>query len=141
MTQLSKASAVAIVVMLVLSLTACPKGNREKALIYMRDFQVALESVQDAEIAAHKQGFVSDGDHVTFQGTIVKIAVFGKAANEALRRGNQDVVTQLDAALAQLDELQTAGLLAVKNEQTRASLSALLLTVRIIITSAKVEAQ
>jgi len=136
-----KAVPILIVLALVLSAAACERGNREKALLYMRDFQVSLEAVQDAEIAAHQQNFVSDSDHATFQGYVVRIATYGKAANNAIARSNQDTLVQIDAALGEIDELQTAGLLAVKNQQTRASLSALLLTVRTILTSVKVELQ
>lgn len=127
--------------LMLMGLKAC-EDWRENAAIYMRDYAEALASVQNAEIDAHRLNYVSDVDHRSFQSAVLKLSAYGKAANSALRFGGRGVALgQIDAALKELDALQSKGLLGVKNEQSRAAISALVLAVRGILTGAKVQLQ
>lgn len=115
---------------------------REKAAIFMRDYATTLEAVQNAEIDAHRANYVSDVDHQVLQNYVLKLAVYGKEANDAIGRGNrQGAIVQIDLALADLDRLQKQGLLGVKNPESKAAISALVLSVRGVLTGAKVQLQ
>lgn len=128
-------------VLMLMGLKAC-EDWREKSAIVMRDFAQALESAQNAEIDAYRANYVSRPDHEQFQAKVLTLATYGKAANDAIGRGNRrDALMQIDLALGDLDSLQSKGLLGVKNPQSKAAISALLLAVRTVLTGAKVQIQ
>lgn len=135
---LRKSTLLGLVVLLALTLTAC-ENWRERAAIYMRDFQVSLEAVQDAEMDVFAAGYISAADHMAFQKQVIRIAEYGERANEAIRAGNrQSTILQIDLALRDLDAMQREGLLAVQNDQSKAALSGLILAVRGVLTGARV---
>lgn len=131
--------AVAVLSLLLLPLAGCTDKQLKQASVTIRDFAVALESFQNAEIAAHSSGFIADADHLAIQGAIERIATYGQSAVQAIRvaKSKPQAIDAIDAALAETDKLLNQGLLAVKNEQSKAAISALVLTVRGVLVTTK----
>jgi len=136
-----KAFSVALVLLLAIAVSApsCSDSSLRQASVVINDFANSLEKVQDAEIIAHNQGFVSQSDHVAIQATIENLATYGQSAVTAIRvqKSKVGAIAAIDSALVEIDKLLNKGLLGVKNEQSKAGLTALILAVRGTLTTAK----
>lgn len=136
---LKRKATISVLITLVLLTAACSDSQLRRAAVFMRDFAVGLESTQLAEIEAHKASYVSDADHKQIQAGIQRVAELGKEVNDAIRIAKSKVqaIEKIDLALQQLDAVLQKGMLGIKNDQSRAGFSALILSVRGVLIGAK----
>lgn len=124
-----------LVLPLLLLLVACNDKFRQAAQA-VNDYSIALSAFQEAEITAHSQGFVDDATHKSIQGAVVKLGQGGQALSTAIRttKSTPGTVAAVNAALDASNTLINDGLAGVKNPQTKASLTALVLGLRAPLT-------
>ena len=129
---------VALALLLLIS-AACNDSQLRQASVVIRDFAVSLEQVQIAVETAHAHGFISDADHRAFEKAFDQIAAYGQKAVTAIRvaKSKPKALEAIDAALVETDKLLKEGLLGVKNENSRAAVSALILAMRGVLLTAK----
>jgi hypothetical protein len=103
---MKRVSLFAIAVLAIIGATGCPSSTQS-----LKDFRVALAAVQQGEITAHQDGFISDADHKSNELIIEDVAQAGLAADEALLvlKSNTGATAALTQALTDLDQLNTIG--------------------------------
>jgi hypothetical protein len=133
---LARIAVALLVVSLAVGMAGCPKAKQ--AAIIMRDFSVALEKVQNAEIIVHASGGISDPDHQNNQAWIEQIATAGRDANDALQAGqNASGLEALDRVLVTIDTLDRDGVTRIKNPDKQLLMSALIGSLRGVVRTAQ----
>ena len=89
---------------------ACAAATKQQAVYKMalvsESYAVALQRLQAWEISQNRSGLINLADHIVWQKRIEKLALAGKAANDALRAAQlPGVQQQARAIVAILDEL------------------------------------
>ncbi len=89
---------------------ACAAATKQQAVYKMalvsESYAVALQRLQSWEISQNRSGQINQADHIVWQKRIEKLALAGKAANDALRAAQVPAVQQQARAIvAILDEL------------------------------------
>ncbi len=127
------------VLLLPLAFASCPPGRRAdriRKLAQAADaFSMAVKSFQQAEITAHAQGLVDNAEHAAIERALIDVANAGRELDAAIRvayaaGGRPQAQAAIAAALDSLDRLLAEGVLHVKNDNTRASLQALILAAK-----------
>ena len=106
-------------------------------------YAVALQRLQQWEIGQHRAGLVSEPDHVVWQRRIERLALAGKAANDAIRASQlASVQQQARAILDIVDELIAEQVIRFSEAQ-RMTATLILESVRtaVIIWSATLDVQ
>ena len=125
---------------------ACSTTNLQKAATINKDFATAEVAAQQAEIAFHKPctapsvpygcGTIDDSEHAMLQRDFLTLATCGKAVDAGLTAGDKagttKAITTCSNALASAINQGAAG---IKNPNTQASVTGLLLTAQTILTS------
>jgi hypothetical protein len=97
-----------VLLALSLALSGCASASvaqqRYRLALVSDTFATTLERLQTQEVAWHRAGLVSADDHAAWQRRIVRVAVAGKALNEALR-AEPDAHTVADRARVVVDLL------------------------------------
>lgn len=113
-----------VLVLLCVSLTACasaPASKQDTArrlALVSESYAVALQHLQAWEISQHQNGSVPDADHVVWQRRIERLALAGKAANDAIRASQiASVQAQARAILDVLDELVAEQVIRLNDSQ------------------------
>jgi hypothetical protein len=123
-----------VMLALILANLGCSDKYR-KAAEAARDFAVAVQAVQQAEIALHSQGMVDDQEHLQFEGLLVNVASAGKQVDSVILQASKggNVEAALDAAIQSTNSLLQDGTLHIKNPQAKAQLSAVLLGAKALL--------
>jgi hypothetical protein len=136
-----------LIAVLALSLSGCAAWNKgtvtHKVVASQHSFKAVVQAFQDAEIAEHDKGFVSNDLHVQIQGGIQKVALAGVDLDTALASGATATTLKpkLDAIYALLDSINTQGLIPITNPTTKATLEIALDQVKVIIDGALTQLQ
>jgi hypothetical protein len=102
-----------VLLALALSLGGCASSNvaqtRYRLALVSDTFATTLERLQQQEIVWHNAGRIAPEDHAAWQRRIVRIAMAGKALNDALRAepGAQSVADRARVVVDLLDDLIT----------------------------------
>lgn len=129
---------VAMLVVVALLTAGCPADQQRKAAIAMRDFSVGVKAFQQTEIALFQQGKVEPDIHQRIQQGFLHLSTTAPQIDAAIKANNKAaMLAAIDAGLADTDGF-LADIGAVKEPQTRASLQALVLSLRTILANGKV---
>jgi ABC-type uncharacterized transport system auxiliary subunit len=102
-----------VLLALSLTLSGCASSNvaqtRYRLALVSDSFASTLERLQQQEIAWHQAGQINAPDHAAWQRRIVRVAIAGKALNEALRAepGATPVADRARVVVDLLDDLIT----------------------------------
>ncbi len=131
-----------VVSLLVLSLigVACSEKKIKRASVAIRQFAVSLEAVQTALTEINDAKFLDDNDYEAAQDVLYDVAVAGQEAGQAIKvaKDSKLALVHIESALGSVDRLLNEGVLRVKNEERRQSLTALVLTLRGAIVTVQV---
>ncbi len=110
----------------------CDQGKLKRIAQAADGFALTVRSFQQAEIAAHAQGLVSQEEHVAIERALLDVANAGIELDSAIRlaQSKPKASAALQAALASLDRLLNEGVLHVKNPKGRQNLEALLFSAK-----------
>ena len=127
------------VLLLALLTAACTDRQMRQASVAIRDFAVGLEKTQEAVGIAHDSRFISDSDYRAIQKAIGEVAGYGQEAVTAIRvaKSKPDAIAAIDKALEATDRLLKAGQLGIKNDNTKVAITAIILSVRTTLVTAK----
>lgn len=126
---------VVALVLLAAFTTGCASTNvaqtRYRMALVSDTYASALERLSNQEQAWHRAGQVSAADHATWDRRITRLAVAGKAVNDALRgEANANTVADRARVVAELlDDLIAEQVIRLSHEQQN--------TARILIESAR----
>ena len=117
---------------LILMGAACEDDKFRRASLAVNDFTIGLQAFQEAEIAAHNQGYVDHPTHRVIQEAVAKAAQASLVMTQAIRntRNSPGAIGGIKAALDATQSLLDTGLAGVKNPQTKSQLQALVLGIR-----------
>jgi hypothetical protein len=110
----------------------CEQSKLKKVAQAADGFSLAVKAFQEAEIAAHQQGFVDDQEHHEIQAALADVARAGLELDSDIRAA-RDVRTARGAmgqVWTSVDNLYTGGVLHIKNPKARQDLEALLLAAK-----------
>lgn len=120
---------VSAVLVLAIALTGASCDQKRAAAVALNDFASALVAFETGEIAAHKDGFVSDQEHQQIQVVVKQVAQAGSTLTTTLKN-SQDPTTAITSAIDAVAKLNDAGVLHVKNQETKTKLTALVLALK-----------
>lgn len=114
---------------------ACLTANYAKAGHLAKDVAASVLVAQQVEIQAHRSAYIDDADHKAIQAELVQVADAGVALDKAINQnqsasGAFEQITVLRKLLSDLSNNKLSG---IKNETTKVSLQAALLTVQTIV--------
>lgn len=101
---------------------ACNKYHT--AVVVEHDFTVAVKSFQDGETALFQAGNITAVEHKNIEGKVAQVAVVGQAVNTLITSNatKQSVGAETKLLLAAISDLNTNGVLQVKNPQSQKNL-------------------
>ena len=111
-----------IPVMLLTQAYACNKYHT--AVVVEHDFTVSVKAFQDGETALFQAGNVSLAEHQAIEAKVAQVAVIGQALNSLITSNatQQSVAAETKLLIAAVNDLNTSGVLQVKNPQSQANL-------------------
>ena len=102
---------------LALCLTGCPSATLQKAAQASQNAAIIVQGMETAEIAAHNQGLIPDGDHQFIQEQVLNLAAIGKTVDSCIGSAgnNQAASVCINTALSQVEQIQANGGLYLKS--------------------------
>lgn len=112
----------AIAAFIACSAFACNKYHT--AVVVEHDFTVAVKSFQDGETALFQAGNISAAEHQAIEAKVAQVAVVGQNLNALITANatKQSVGAETKLLLAAINDLNTNGVLQVKNPQSQQNL-------------------
>lgn len=114
-----KHASIALVAIAVL-LMAGFSCNSKTAAVASRDVAASVKAFQTAEISLHKQGKVSDAEHINLQRYLIAVGTAGKAVDQCIRIGRG--AGCVDIGLSASTDLLNQGVLPIQDAQTKQQL-------------------
>lgn len=106
---MTRLAAVVLAALLAVGCASAPASKQQtihRLALVSESYAVALQRLQAWEIGQQRAGTISPADHVVWQRRIERLALAGKAANDAIRASQlTGVQLQARAIIAVLDEL------------------------------------
>ncbi len=109
--------------------------NLAQAAKVMKSYRISLKAFQDAEVATHDGGFISDAKHQHIEADIEKLANFGIDADKAILASDKATALQdVNNALDVLTEIETNDVTAIGDMQKRALVEVAVAGVKNLVT-------
>lgn len=107
---------------LALPLTGCPASQQQQAAQAADNAAIALLAAQNVETAAHKAGLISAADDLFIQTQFNSLAVIGTTADSCIKNANTtgSAILCLNTAINGVDQINSAGGLALKSATSQA---------------------
>lgn len=126
-TRIARGTTIAGVIALAIILSACPKGT--KSLATASD--AISHSLLNAQVAAKQavqSGVITAQDDLDFEGYVAAVAQAGMILDQGIRANEsaKDIQSKVDSFLNAFNQLQNAGLLKIKNPQTKLMISTII---------------
>jgi outer membrane lipoprotein SlyB len=124
-----------LAIALTLPLAGCAaRGPYHAAVVVEHDASSVVQALQQAEITEFNAGRISASEHQTLEAGIQKVALAGVALNNALSAGVPTSITgALNAFVQTVTDLNTSGVLSIKNQQSQQILTTSINTLKAII--------
>lgn len=108
--------------LLAMSLTGCPASQQVQAAEAVDNAAIALLAAQNVETAAHNQGLISAPDDIFIQTQFKSLSVIGTTADSCIGSANTtgSAITCLSTAINGVDQINSAGGLALKSPTSQA---------------------
>jgi hypothetical protein len=111
--------------LLVLPLTGCPANSGtqlQQAATASENAAIIVQGFENAEIAAHTQGLVSDADHQFIQQQLATVAQLGKTTDTCIAdaSASQGAVNCINAAVSEIQRINSSGGLYIKSTTAKA---------------------
>lgn len=105
------------------------------AVVVEHDFVTAVTAFQQGETALYQNGTVSQAEHVAIETKIAAVASAGQQLNSLLAANAtpQAITTQIQLVVAAVSDLNTNGVLQIKNPSSQATLSTALKVISDIV--------
>lgn len=100
-----------------------------------KDFASGVSAFNDVEIEFHKQGKLSDDEHIKLQTLLLQVEEAGKSLDNAIvtTHNTADAKSALDVSFKNLQAMLDGGVLHIKNEEVKASLKTSLVLLKSIL--------
>lgn len=118
---------IALITILVLMGTACPKGTKNLA-VASAAISHALANAQIASKQAVTQGVISQADDDQFESYLTQVAQAGLVLDQGIRANESatTISTKVNSFLDAFNRLQTSGLAGIKNPNTKLAISTII---------------
>ena len=112
--------------------SGCDENQYRRAAVATKDFAIALEKAQEAEITLYRAGKLDASEHLAMQGAFDDLADAGKELNAAVLAGKSkpEALMRLQAALESSERLIENDVARIKNEEARQQVLTYLLVAR-----------
>jgi hypothetical protein len=126
---------VALLVIVGLWASGCPKGAYHDAVLIEHDFKETVKAFQQGETDEFNAGRVSAAEHRDLEGYVEKVGLAGQALTDALQKGatQTSISGDLNVLAAAVGDLADKGVLGIKNETSKAALKAAIAGVQALL--------
>ena len=122
-----------------LFLTGCPaKSNQlQEAAQASENAAIIVQGFQNAEIAAHQQGLISDADHQFIQKELLTVATLGQTTDSciAAAANSTGAVGCISTAVTEIDQINADGGLYIKSATAKQDFSIAMTGVKTVLVS------
>ena len=131
-----------VVLLVAVCLAGCAgRGPYHAAVVIEHDAVTIVKAFQQAEMDEFNAGHVSLAEHQNLEGLIEKVGLGGQTVNQALQSGasQQTVLSAIGIMVQAVSDLNTNGVLGVKNAQSQAVLTTALNAIKALLENLKTE--
>lgn len=122
-----------------LFLTGCPaKSNQmQEAAQASENAAIIVQGFQNAEIAAHQQGIISDADHQFIQKELLTVSALGQTTDSciAAAANSTGAVGCITTAVTEIDQINADGGLYIKSAAAKQDFSIAMTGVKTVLVS------
>jgi len=131
------------VLFLALALSGCAvHGPYHAAVVVNHDARTITQTFQQVEIAEFNAGRISVAEHKALEAGTEKVGLAGQSVTAALQQAgpSSDVLAKVNALVQAVGDLNTNGVLAVKNPTSKAVLGAAIKGIQDLLVNLQKEA-
>lgn len=121
-------------------LAGCPSSSYHRAVVAEHDSKSIVQAFQQAEIIEFKNGRISPAEHRAIESEVEKIGLAGQALTSALQNNapNATVLADLQGLTQAVGDLGNTGVLGLKNETSKATLTAVVNALKAVLANLQV---
>jgi len=125
---------------LALLLAGCPAANQQKVAQAVNNISIITAGLQQAEISAHQQGLIPDGDHRFVEQQMLSLAQAGKAADACIRTATNTAgdIACINTVISTVDQINAQGGLALKSEKAKTEFQTAMASIKTVLESIEI---